>query len=220
MGYSHTIPIFEGFSIAHAINRINLAGRHITEYLIKLLYEKNYIAISSSQREIVKDIKEKLAYIAIDFDSELASSKILSSDISKTYHLPDGNIIKLEDQHFRCAELLFRPSLDGKDLKGVHCIVDKSIKESDVDIRRALYENILLSGGTTMMVGMQERLDKEMAFMAPSAIKCQVIALPQRQYLPYAGGMVLASLSGLNDKWVTKQEYEEFGSKIMHIKCI
>merc|ERR1712164_218223 len=98
----------------------------------------------------------KLAYIALDFDTEMKEAGE-SSDKEKTYELPDGNIITVGSERFRCPEVLFQPSFVGKEASGIHDTTFQSIMKCDVDIRKDLYSNVVLSGGTTMFPGIGER---------------------------------------------------------------
>merc|ERR1712004_464915 len=131
---------------------------------------------------------EKLAYVAEDYDAELSGASE-NSDLEKQYELPDGQVITVGAERFRCAEVLFQPSHIGKDL----------------------YQNIVLSGGSTMFPGIDTRLKKEIQALAPAAVKVKIVAPPERKYSVWIGGSILSSLSTFQDMWITKDEYDESG---------
>ena len=115
--------------------------------------------------------------------------------------------------------MLFQPSFIGKEAAGIHDTMFQTIMKCDVDIRKDLYSNIVLSGGTTMFPGIAERLTKELTALAPAAMKIKVVAPPERKYSVWIGGSILASLSTFQQMWISKAEYDESGPSIVHRKC-
>ncbi|XP_019253291.1 PREDICTED: actin-like [Nicotiana attenuata] len=102
---------------------------------------------------------------------------------------------------------------------GIHEKIYNSIMRCNIDIRKYLFSNIVLSGGSTMFPGIAERINKEITGLAPSRMKIEVVAPPERKYIAWIGGSILASLSTFEKVCITKGEYDEIGPSIIHMKC-
>jgi actin-related protein len=148
-GVSHTVPIYEGHALPHAISCLKFAGRELTNYMLKLMIDSGYSVSGGAEREIFRDIKENICFVSIDFDKDMNAEK----SWDKSYELPDGNIIALGNERFRCPEALFQPNFFGSESAGIHELTFNSIRKCDIDIQKHMYGHIVLSGGTTMFEG-------------------------------------------------------------------
>jgi len=175
---------------------------------------------TTAEKEIAREIKEKLSYVAADFVKETQDAEAGAlADLDRTYTLPDGNVITVGEERFRCPEALFDPTMVGLEIDGIHQASFKTIQDCDIDIRTDLFENIVISGGTTMFEGLPERLEAEIQAKAPAGTTVEVEASEERKYSVWTGGSILSSLSTFQQMWITREEYDETGPGIVHKKC-
>ncbi|BHF77483.1 Actin-6 [Sparganum proliferum] len=218
-GVTHTVPVYEGYSVPSAILRSDLAGRDLTDFLVKLLAERGYAFVSTAEYEHVREIKEKLCYMAVDYEAEMKAAE-RGAAMEKSFVLPDGQVVTVGKERFLCPEALLKPALLGIEGRGLHQTILQSVKKCDIDIRRDLLGNILLSGGSTLFPGLVERLQNEVNHLFGAKVPAKVVAPPERKYSVWIGGSILSSLSSFNRMWITQKEYMEYGSSIVHRKCL
>ena len=205
-------PVYEGYALHYASQKLDLAGDNITNHLMKNFTERGYSFTTMAERRIVDDIKEKLCYVALDSEQEMITEK--------NYELPDGKVITIGNDQFKCPEAIFQPSLLGMDkLNGVQHFLKNSIMKCDIEIKQEMFTNIILSGGNTMYPGMADRTKKELINIIPYNAKIKVIAPSERKYSVWIGGSILASLSTFQQMYVTMEDYNEFGPSIINMKC-
>jgi len=217
IGYMFTeiVPVEEGFPIAHAIRTFDVGGRDITVYLSRLLRQKGYSLESSTEREIVRYIKEKLCYVSLNPEEELKGEK---AKIEVSYTLPDGEKITITIERFTAPECLFNPAALGIEGKNLSELIVDAIRSCDESIRNKLYENIVLCGGTASLSGLKERLQKELSDVLPETTKINIITPEATSYSEWIGASIIASKKSSNRLWITKKEYEERGPDIIHQK--
>lgn len=214
-GVTHIVPVEGIYPVPEAIIRTDLAGRDLTLYLSQLLHEAGYSFSTAAELEIVRDIKERLGYVALDFDEQMRLSET-SSILERKYELPDGQKITLGNERFRCAEAMFNRSLLGYEKQlGLSELIHESIMKCDIDLRRHYYCNVILSGGSTLFAGTKERIEKDLKKKVPANI-VKVVAPEDRKYSTWVGGSILASLSIFTEMTISKADYEECGPSIIH----
>jgi actin beta/gamma 1 len=165
-------------------------------------------------------MKEKVCFVALDHKEALETAKN-SNEHTEAYELPTGEIININTPRFMGPEALFDPELiePGCGIEGIAVLANQSIEACDVDVRFVLRENIVVSGGTTLYRGLPERLEKDMDALAPKAGNVKITAPEDRYTSVWCGGSTLSSLATFEAQWITKDEYEESGKEIVHIKC-
>lgn len=221
-GVTHVCPVYEGFSLPHLTKRLDVAGRDITRYLIKLLLLRGYAFNHSADAETVRMIKEKLCYTAYNVEQEQKLA-LETTVLVQSYTLPDGRVIKLAGERFEAPEILFQPHLIDVESVGIAELLFNTIQSADMDIRSDFYKHIVLSGGSTMFPGLPSRLEREIKQLYLERVlkgdvqrlakfKIRIEDPPRRKHMVFMGGAVLAEvMKDKNDFWMFKSEYAEKG---------
>ena len=218
-GVSHVVPVFDGHTVPLAIKRMDLAGRQLTEWMMTLMSDETDRAFTTTvDRELARYAKEQCCYVAPNFDAEMDALEADGAGKTQAVTLPDGSTVELGRSRFGCPELLFDPSLNDLECKGVHRCIHESIELCPIDIRRTLRANIVLSGGSTMFPGLEGRLADEVRELTAARAQedVHVFAPGERKYSVWMGGALLASLATFSAHWITRAEYDEFGADIVH----
>ncbi|XP_072172078.1 actin-related protein 2 [Diadema setosum] len=225
-GVTHICPVYEGFALPHLTRRLDIAGRDITRYLIKLLLLRGYAFNHSADFETVRKMKEKLCYVGYNVEQE----QILANETTvlvENYTLPDGRVIKVGGERFGAPEALFQPHLINLEGVGISELLFNTIQAADLDTRPEFYKHIVLSGGSTMYPGFPSRLEREIKQLylervlkgdtsRLSKFKLRIEDPPRRKHMVFLGGAVLADIMKDKDSfWISRQEYEEKGLRCL-----
>ncbi|KAL7418465.1 Actin-related protein 2 [Cryptotrichosporon argae] len=225
-GVTHIVPVYDGYALPHLTRRLDVAGRDVTRYLIKLLLMRGYAFERTADFETVRGIKEALCFMSYDLELDKKLSEE-TTVLVENYTLPDGRVIKVGSERYEAPECMFQPHLVDVEQPGVAELLFQTIQQAAVDTRAELYKHIVLSGGSSMYPGFPSRLEKEMKQLYLTRVlnndsarlkqfKIRIEDPPRRKHMVFLGGAVLADI--MKDKeafWVTKAEWEEQGVRAL-----
>jgi len=228
-GVTHIVPVYEGFALPHLTKRLDVAGRDVTQYLIKLLQLRGYYFNRTADFETVRLIKEKLCYVAFDIALERRLA-LETTVLVEPFTLPDGRVIKIGAERFEAPEALFDPARIDVERGGMAQQLFDCIQGADRDLRTEFYNHIVLSGGSSMYPGLPSRLEKEIRAHYLDVVcngnkeqlqrfKCRIEDPPRRKHMVFLGGAVLAEIMKDKDHfWMNKSEYDQIKFDVLK-KC-
>ena len=213
-GITNCVPIMDSSEISEACISLDVAGVDLNDFMVRSMAERGQRFSTSGEKDIVRKIKEKVCYVPLDFEEELKLYEPYD------YELPDGSHIFVKDERIRCPEALFNPSIVGKSKNGIAKICYESIQKCNNNLQKILYNSIMLSGGITMFSGFSERFYKNIKALAPESMKgeIKITANPDRNLAAWKWASILSTISSFQNKWITKEQYEEKGSSIINKK--
>jgi len=226
---THAVPVYEGFALQHSVTRSDVAGRDVTKQLQLQLRKAGLCFTTTAEADLASTIKEEVCFLANPGSSPVGSGAggaggtVTSSSEdnlqreSKTqYQLPDGQIVTLSSERYISPNVLFDPSMMGSEEPGVADVLVNSIMKSDLELRSKLFGQVVLAGGSTLTPGFGDRLLYEVRARSPTHTRIRISAPSERLHSSYVGGSILASLATFKNMWVSRAQYEENGSSILH----
>lgn len=216
-GVTHVTPIFDGYIINKAMNRINFGGRQITDHLRRLMFERGYNFNNLNDHLSLRKLKEETAYVAVEYDEELAAKEADGSEATENFSLPDGQDVIVGKERFRCTEIIFNPAIVHSEFPSAQELVVGSVRGCGIDIRKELLSNVVLAGGNTMFNGYAKRLQNEIIKLFPGLFATvNVIEAPDRAFSVWAGASVLVNLPSFSSNVITRDVYDEEGPHCVH----
>ncbi|EFC37747.1 hypothetical protein NAEGRDRAFT_53573 [Naegleria gruberi] len=198
------LPIHEGYVISHASGKLNVGGKSIDKYLGKLLEYKGINFTSSSEMEILREMKESI--VTCSKGEEY---------LVQQYELPDGTLIETSRERYECVECLFNPNLVGISSDfGIAELIYNSICKCPIDTKLDLYSNIILSGGTSLIQDFNVKLKQELDQLNQRH-SFRIISPPERNYSSWIGASIVSSMGHMRPYRVHKEQYNEYGCSIM-----
>ncbi|XP_028641359.1 actin-like protein 9 [Grammomys surdaster] len=215
-GVSYTVPVVQGYNLPHAIQRLDLAGNHLTAFLAEMLLGSGF-SLQQEDLNLVENIKHHYCYLAPDFQREQARP---DQECKKTLKLPDGRTVTLGKELFQCPELLFHPpEIPGLSPMGLPAMAEESLLRVPQELRPHVAQNVILCGGSSLFNGLEGRFRAELLHSLSPEDHIVVMAQPNRNLSVWTGGSILASLHAFQSCWVLREQYEERGPQVVYRKC-
>lgn len=223
---THILPTYKCFGMTHITGRLDVGGRTLNAYLKKLIADHGIVLPAANEREIVRDIKEQLCFVPLQKADKYKIE--CGQDAATDFALEDGSKVTLSQERFYCPELFFNPQLSNSQSndadhvslatsQGLIQIISDVVEKVDEDMKQMMYENIYLSGGSSMFPGFGERIEKDLSLITNN--KVVVNSPANRKNSAWIGGSALVSLATFSQMWITKAEYDETGPEIVNLKC-
>ncbi|EIW80830.1 actin-66 [Coniophora puteana RWD-64-598 SS2] len=225
-GATHVVPVVDGVAVENAITALNIAGSDLTDYMAYRLNERGISRFEwrgawSEGHAVAREIKERLCYVAVDWEKEVLNANVQHSEDDEAFELPDGQSLAVGNERFYTTEVLFQPSILGLDVAGLQYTTYNVIHKCDTDLYGPLFGNIILVGGNTMFPGLSQRFKSELTSLNHDPnTSIDVYVPPDPRVSVWIGGSIVTSLSTFKDMCVSRTEYDEVGPAVVYRKHI
>ncbi|XP_036032582.1 actin-like protein 9 [Onychomys torridus] len=215
-GVSYTVPVFQGYNLPNGIQRLDLAGHYLTNFLAEKILRSS-LPLKKEDADTMESIKHHYCYVASDFQKEEGRP---DDKFRRCLKLPDGQTITVGKELFQCPELLFHPpETSGPSSLGLPGMVEQSLCMVPQEVRTDMEQNVLLCGGSSLFTGFEGRFKADLLQCLSPDAHVDVAAQPNRNLSVWIGGSILASLRAFQSRWIQREQYEEQGPHIVHRRC-
>jgi len=180
--------------VSKTVTSIELGGKDLDHYLMRILAEGGYISLSNTDYQTFRDLKEKICYFSIDYDKQMLDMSS-NANLEESYELPDGRIVVIKNERFRCPEVLFQTNFYGMDSPGIHQIIVNAVKKCNSETQDSFYSNIVLSGCTSNLPGFAERMQKEILILVQPKMKIIVNIPMARLFLTIYPNFIMSQIT-------------------------
>lgn len=211
----------QGYVLENGVIKARYGGAQITESMQRMMSEHGHRFFSPVEAYISRYVKEKVAFVAPVFEEAVDAEQhgTLEPGVvdARRFHVPDGTkSFSVGGARFRSTEGLFQPLTHwGMDTLGLPELVHKAVQAASIDMRKTLCRNIYLSGGTSLLPGLPERLERELQFLVPASSMVTVHAGEHRQHAAFRGASVLAHLGNFDNMCVWQDDWHEIGAQVI-----
>ena len=220
-GVTQSCVVYEGYSLPNSYERFDYGGADVSEYLKLLLKKKGYQFYNSTEFRLVNEIKENSCFcLSNNLNININDARKGLNKNPINYYLPDGTSISIGEERLLAPEILFNTEYMGKEYLSLSDIIMSSISKIEIQLRQKVYENILLSGGNTAIRGLKDKLTDEIKNKAYKNLKINLKTTPKPEYCCWLGGNIISTLEIFKRMCVNKNEWNEKGTKVVHIKTI
>ena len=220
-GVTQSCVVYEGYSLPNSYERFDYGGVDVSENLKTLLKKRGYQFNNSTDLRLINEIKENSCFcLSNNMNIDISNAKKGLNKYLMNYYLPDGMAISIGEERLLAPEILFHPENMGKEFLSMPDIVLSSINKVDLQLRQKSYENILVTGGNILIKGLEAKLREEIESKTYKNLCINLKSTPNPKFSCWMGGNMISTLEIFKKMWVSKNEWNEKGNRIVHIKAI
>jgi len=158
---------------------------------------------------------------ALKFQSILRENKEVEPEFFE-FELPDGEKLVINEK-FNFTKDYFDPASENPQSLELHMLLAHCFQECDIDVRKSIISNLVLTGGNSLLPNFTESLEESVNSISAHNVKSKVFASPksfERKMAPWIGASIMASTGAFQNIWISRHEYSELGESVIYRKCV